>query len=56
MLNSPCCTNRLMSNMGWCLWNRDIEISIVIGVNVHASVIRGEEVGLDGCEVATHQG
>ena len=56
MLNSPCCTNCLMSNMGWCLRNRDIEISIVIGVNVHASVTRGEEVGLDSGQVTTHQG
>ena len=34
----------------------DVEVAIITGINVYSSVIRREEVGLDGCEVAAHQG
>ena len=38
------------------LLHRDVEVAIIAGINVYASIIRREEVGLDGCEVTAHQG
>ena len=38
------------------LLNHDIEVAIITGIDVYASVIRREEVGLDGCEVTAYQG
>jgi hypothetical protein len=38
------------------LLNHDIEVAIITRINVYSSVIRREEVGLDGCEETAHQG
>ena len=38
------------------LLNHDVEVAIITEINVYSSVIRREEVGLDGCEVTAHQG
>ena len=38
------------------LLDHDVEIAIITRINVYSSVIRREEVGLDGCEVAAYQG
>jgi hypothetical protein len=38
------------------LLHRDVEVAIITGINVYSSVIRRKEVGLDGCQVAAHQG